>query len=429
MVTSYHLILVRNSGGRKACSAATLPRTPAPELTSTMLPLPAACQHLLPFWLRRRCGKQIMLRSVLASAQIASRSLIRSCVIGFCVIAIMLLSFSVCSNRVRADKNGPPTKPESRAQPFQDDKVYALCYSPDGSLLAGTSGNVIIVWRVRDGEVVHVLRGHQLGVGSIAFSKDGRLLASTGSGGKIRLWDLASGKVKRLLYAGQTSVGGTQSVRFYPKGKYLAASYWDVNRGDRIINLWDFSAGKSVKQLAADASALCDFAFSPDGRYLAAAVDEDIQLWSMPNGKRLRCLIGHKRGLLVSCLAFTPNSMTIVSGGEDHTIRIWDVRSGKETGQLLGHENAVDCLAISSDGALVGSAEWLGNQGHRIRLWRLATRQILWSVKVKGEYVDDYLVFAPDNSVLTIGGARQVQFLDLKTGKSLEKKKGAFCVP
>jgi WD40 repeat protein len=137
---------------------------------------------------------------------------------------------------------------------------------------------------VASGSEVRTLEGHTQSVNSVAFSPDGRLLASGSCGqgnyiiictqGEIRLWEVASGREVRSL-SGHTS--WVNSVAFSPDGRLLASG-----SHDKTIKLWEVASGREVRSLTGHTDEVTSVAFSPDGRLLASGSrDETIKLWDI----------------------------------------------------------------------------------------------------------------------------------------------------
>ena len=258
--------------------------------------------------------------------------------------------------------------------------VDAVAFSPDGKLLASEievtpvrmsdyTDTAVTLWDVASGTLRQTLASHKgdsLYLGDIAFSLDGRLMASCSGDNTIRLWDVASGKLRHTLSGHHGSV---LSVAFSPNGKVLASGSTDP-----IVKLWDVTSG-AVKQTLTLSTGQAKqaivgrevpVAFSPDGRLLAVSpADNTVEFLEMPTGNPRRTLTGQTNGA-ITIVAFSPDGKVLASADDDGIVKLWDVASGNLRQTLTGHDGMVFSVAFSPDGKLLAS----GSMDKTIKLWR-----------------------------------------------------------
>ncbi len=163
--------------------------------------------------------------------------------------------------------------------------VKGVAFSPDGKTLAAASEKIVVLWDVATGKPRHTLRGHREDIWSIAFSLDGKLLASGGADETVRLWDPATGKELAVRKAHDEIVC---AVAFHPSGRWLVTGGIhhvgrpgeEENSGE--IKVWDVATRRVVQTVAAHTLPTITVAFSLDGKTLAAgSCDKKLKLWDV----------------------------------------------------------------------------------------------------------------------------------------------------
>jgi WD40 repeat protein/DNA-binding SARP family transcriptional activator len=238
--------------------------------------------------------------------------------------------------------------PEARVLRGPVGHVYSLAFSRDGRLVAAVGDTPdAAVWDVATGKLVHVLRGRSpMGSAAVAFSIDDVTLATAGIDGTVLLYDLRTGSVVGRL-PGHSSF---TDIDFGPDGKLIAAASL---AGDIVI--WSLASHERVSGMSEDV-AIYALRFSPDGTLLASGDQSgDVILWDVAHGRPLGRPLGGHNGLVLS-VSFDPTAKTLVTVSSDGKFRLWDVASRKLIGAPLPGSDAGGWGTFFPDGKHVISA-------------------------------------------------------------------------
>ena len=248
----------------------------------------------------------------------------------------------------------------------QKPSIVDVAFSSDGKLLA--SGSVYDgsawVWDIQTGQKISI---HSGGIGffDLAFSPDGNLLigAEGGEFGAADVWEVATGETVTII--SDSNEGFTDSVALSPDGKLLVV----VKNG--VIQLFPSATYKRSTVLKDEAAYTTKVVFSPDGKLLAASTRDDVVvLWDMVSYKPIQKFQLAKNSTgSASTLAFSPDWKLLVASSADKSLAVWDVAAGKQLKVLTGHTYIIFDVVFSPDGKLVAST----SADETVRLWGVPT--------------------------------------------------------
>jgi WD40 repeat protein len=271
---------------------------------------------------------------------------------------------------------------------------------------------------------------------SVAFSPNGRMLASGSSDGTMKLWDVTTGRswtltdhanvVRSLasLLDGKTLANGRPPLpvtgpadRVSPLAFSADGSKLASGSRDGKVKVWDVATRRDIRTFTGHKDRVLSVAFSPDGRTLASgSLDETVRLWDVDTGRTIRTLPGHSGGAL--SVAFSPDGSKLASGSgsfTDATVKLWDVATGADQTRR-GLRGGVLSVAFSPDGSKLAS----GSGDQSVRLWSLDTGGLSkTSINLPTGHHDRVwsVAFSPDSKTLASGSwDRTVILWDLATG-------------
>jgi WD40 repeat protein len=296
----------------------------------------------------------------------------------------------------------------------------SLAFSPDGRLVAScASAFQIVLADVATGQEVGRLEAKMDFMMSLAFTPEGKTLLAGAQDGKVRIFDVATKTLRRQLDARMWMI---RSMALSPDGRTVAAG-----TVYHTIRLWDVASGKELfEQYQGHDAQVNAVAFSPDGKILASGGDnQQIRLWNSADGTQLRLLKSSAR-----TLTFSPDGKRIASlWRNNNTVRLWDVASGKEVLRLT-HEgintaemDSLRCLAFSTDGRSVLTVDHrvgkpkpsLGTA--RLHVWDAASGRLVREFSMP-ELYPECLAIAPDGKSVALGGSNSaLQIWDMEAGK------------
>jgi eukaryotic-like serine/threonine-protein kinase len=276
--------------------------------------------------------------------------------------------------------------------------IVMMTFSLDGSLIAAANGDLTAqVWEAATGKLRATCRGHTNSIHSAAFSPDGARLVTASEDRTVRQWDARSGQQVEQPY--ERHGASVRSAVYSPDGRWVASG-----SEDRTIRVWQATGRQEVAVLHGHTAYVAAVAFAPAGRQLASLStnwggtpgDNTVRIWDLDPDSALPVLHGHTS--FVYPVAFSPDGLWLASGSWDKTARLWDAVTG-EPRATLPHIREVEGLAFGPKGT------WLitiCNQDDRLRIWDVATAQIIG--KVSCDIANNpSLTVNPDGTRVAIG--------------------------
>jgi WD40 repeat protein len=283
-----------------------------------------------------------------------------------------------------------------------DDRVRAVAWSPDGRQLATASEDrTVRIWDTDSGDELATLAGHRDEVWAVAWSPDGRRLATGSRDRTARIWDANSGNELAVIDGHHN---GVRVAAWSPDGQRLATA-----SNDRTTRIWDADNGDEFTVLRGHHDEVWTAAWSPDGRRLATGSrDRTARIWDANSGDEL-AVLGRQDNDGIRGVAWSPDGQQLATGSADRAARIWNTDSDSELAVLRGHDNEVRGVAWSPDGRRLATA----SVDRTARIWTAEAGELVTLRGHDGSVLG--VAWSPDGErVATSSGDRTARIWDTR---------------
>jgi WD40 repeat protein/tetratricopeptide (TPR) repeat protein len=283
-----------------------------------------------------------------------------------------------------------------------------VTFSPDGRHLATAYEDTVSIREVATGKELRTFQGHAAGVRGLAYSRDGKRLASCGDDHTVRVWEVDTGRTLDI-FKGHT--GPVQGLALSPDARLLASAALD-----HTVRLWQAGTGVESREVARPAEeGIARLALSRDGERLATSgAAGRVEVWDTARGANLLTI--HPFRALLTGLAFSADGQRLAVGGVGGLLSVRDAATGRELGAPPAADHMTfSALAYSPDGRVLAAA-----QGQRVRLWDADAMTVLRDAAATYEAEVTSIAFRPDGRRIAVAGKGQlVTQVEVATGRTL----------
>ncbi|KAG2754395.1 WD40 repeat-like protein [Suillus brevipes Sb2] len=239
-----------------------------------------------------------------------------------------------------------------------DSEVVTIALSPDGKkVVSGSHDGAVRLWDIDTCKVVKKWTGHTETVWSVCWSRDGRRVLSGSEDGTARQWEVESReKIENIIASIETGHKQVYAVVYSPDTTLIATGGRDEPRPDgprarheSTIKIWDTKTGKLVATLKGHTSIVSCLAWTKDGKTLVSgSYDRSIKTWNTTNWQQTAVLVEHTS--VIYAIAISPNDRILASASFDKTARLWNLDNGQPISSPIQHADEVNCVSFSAGG-------------------------------------------------------------------------------
>ncbi|XP_047341322.1 angio-associated migratory cell protein [Impatiens glandulifera] len=241
-------------------------------------------------------------------------------------------------------------------------ELYTVACSPTDAALVATGGgdDKGFFWKIGQGDWASELSGHKDSISDLAFSHDGKLLASGSFDGLVQIWDVNASSLNRVL----EGPGGVEWIKWHPRGHLILAG-----SGDATVWIWNADNAACLNVLSGHSDTVTCGDFTPDGKTICTGSDDNtLRIWNPKTGENVHVVQGypyHTQGL--TCLAISSDSSLAITGSKDSAAHIVNITTGKVVSSLKEHTDSIECIGLAP------SVPWAATGGldKKLIIWDL----------------------------------------------------------
>ena len=284
------------------------------------------------------------------------------------------------------------------------DQISSIAFSKDGRFIAsGSRDSTVKVWEVATGLLIaNLVKDNKEPVLCTAFSSDGKFVAVQSADGAVKVWNVQTG----VLVSSCVGLSAWDAnMAFSPDGRFVAAG-----NSAGLVKICEAQTGRLIAECIGHTANISCTGFSPSGRYMASGgCDNTVKIWEVETGRLVADCIGHKDW--VNAIVFSPDKELVASGSNDKTVKVWEVETGRLIGDCGGHNGSVFDVTFSDDGKFVVS----GSKDKTVKVWEAKTGRLVANCL---GHTDSVLSVDTSKKFVTSGSRdNTIKIWDIKTGR------------